>query len=575
MRRVSPTRRSSPRRLGLEALEDRTQPSLTLSLANPALAEGGPGTAATVTRDGDLSQALSVALASGDLTEATVPPSVVIAAGAATATFAVTPVDDAVPDGTQSATVTATAGLAAATATLTVSDNDPANPAIEVTIDLASVLEQTGPAAATGTVTRYLFPMNLPLVVSLASSKFGEATVPATVTIPAGQASATFPIASVDDSVADGPQAVTISASAAAPSEFSGPIAYDTAWGNRGWVYGYARSRLAIQPDGKLVVAGTTGTPGTNADFGVSRYNTNGTLDSTFGSGGQVAIDTTGPSDRPDAVVVQPDGKIVVAGFGTPSVAQLGTMVVVRLTSNGSMDAGFGTGGVVTLDFGGAAVATATDAALQPDGKIVLSGNVGNDFVVVRLDASGSLDPTFDGDGVAVAAFGSAAGGRSYAVSVGADGRIVAAGTSGEGSANPHLALARFNANGSADATFGTGGTVEADFAGYSESGTDVGIQPDGKVVVAATLRSVTTGGNDFAVARYNADGTPDAAFGAGGSVVESVGSAVGGPTRVLVQPDGRILAAGTVGQTQSGTVRVRFLRLTPTGAVETRADSA
>ena len=121
-----------------------------------------------------------------------------------------------------------------------------------------------------------------------------------------------------DDTFVDGTQAVTITASANGPG-MSGPITYDTNWGSGGWVNGYVRGRVAITPDGKMVVAGTYGTVGTNADFALYRYNPNGTLDTTFGpqSNGRVQLNPVGPSDQPEAILVQPDGKIIVAGFGT------------------------------------------------------------------------------------------------------------------------------------------------------------------------------------------------------------------------------------------------------------------
>src|SRR5262249_50379368 len=148
---------------------------------------------------------------------------------------------------------------------------------------------------------------------------------------------------------------------------FSGPITYDTSWGSSGWVSGFVNGRVAIAPDGKMVVAGTVGTVGSNADFGIRRYNANGTADTTFGSSGYVQLNPVGPSDHVEAVLVQPDGKVVVAGWGINPTTQRAELVVTRLRTNGTLDGfEFGAGGVVRIDFGTGA--SPTDAVLQPDG---------------------------------------------------------------------------------------------------------------------------------------------------------------------------------------------------------------
>ncbi len=556
---------------GLTVADDEVAPpalTLTVSPATFGEAAGAGAATATITRtNAPLTADLVVTLTSSDTTEATVPTTVTIPAGQASVTFAVAAVDDATPDGSQSVTLTASAPGLTTTAAVSVTDDEPVGPALVVTIDRTGALEQTGANAATGTVTRYNFPLEQALVVTLTSSDTSEATVPATVTIPAGQVSATFAIATADDSFTDGAQAVTITASASGPGQ-SGPITYDTSWGNGGWVGGLVRGRVAIQPDGKMVVAGTAGTVGSNADFGVYRYNANGTLDTSFGpsANGYVQLNPVGPSDQPEAVLVQPDGKIIVAGYGTNSTTQSGEMVIARLRPNGTLDGfEFGSGGIVRLTFGAGVFTTLMDAVLQPDGKIVLSGSIGNNFAVVRLNANGSLDTGFGSGGQSQTA-SSAGAARAYGVAVAPDGKIVAVGSVAEGTgAAQRLVVARFNADGTPDAAF-SGGLIETAFTGYDERATDVVVQPDGKVVVAATLWNTATGANDFAALRFNANGTPDAGFGTDGQVIEAAASSVGGPTRLILQIDGRIVVAGTIGGFYA-----RFLRLSPTGAVEDR----
>ncbi|HEX3148672.1 MAG TPA: Ig-like domain-containing protein [Gemmataceae bacterium] len=558
-------------------------PSITLSVSPATVSETAGASAATgtVTRlNMSTSQPLVVTLTSNDTTEATVPATVTIPAGQASATFAIAAVDDTIPDGTQTVQLTASASGLTATANVNVTDNEPPGPALDVTLNRTSVLEQTGAGAVTGTVTRYGVSLTQALTVNLSSSDTTEATVPATVTIPAGQASATFAIATVDDTFTDGTQAVTITASATMPG-MSGPISYDTSWGNSGWVSGVVRGQAAITPDGKMVVAGTVGTVGSNADFGIYRYNANGTPDTTFGpqSNGYVQLNPVGPSDQPAAVLVQPDGKIIVAGYGSSSSTQSGEMVIVRLRTNGTLDGStFGVGGVVRLTFGSGVFTNLLDAAIQPDGKIVLSGNIGSSFAVVRLNADGTLDTTFDGDGWTTTALSSASGNFAYGVAVAPNGKIVAAGVTGQGSASTsRLAVVRYNTDGSRDTSFGSGGVRETDVLGtsYSEQATDVAVQSDGKVVVAATLGNTSNGSYDFAALRYNTDGTPDSGFGSSGLVTESAAASYGGMTRVIVQTDGRILVAGTAGQFSNSTIRGRFVRLNSAGVLENRADSA
>ncbi|MFO0929485.1 MAG: Ig-like domain-containing protein [Gemmataceae bacterium] len=564
---------------GLTVADD--DPGLTLSVAPSTFVETAGANAATVTVtrvNSPLTADLLVTLTSSDTTEATVPATVLIPAGQTAVTFAIAAVDDAIPDGTQAVTVTASAGGLTAAAAVSVTDNEPSGPALQVTIDRTGVLEQAGANVATGTVTRYGFPLDQALTVTLTSSDTTEATVPASVTIPAGQTSATFAIAAVDDSLTDGSQPVTITA-AAPTTALTGPISFETGWGPRGgWQNGWVNAQVAVAPDGKLVVAGTSGTVGSNADFGVYRYNANGNADTTFGSSGQVQLNLVGPSDQPAAVLVQPDGKILVAGFGVTSTTAAAEVVLVRLQTTGALDSTFGTGGVVRLASFGGVTGSVSDAVLQADGKIVLSGTVGGKFAVIRLNANGTLDTSFNGTGWVTTDLSSASGNRAYAVAVGPAGTIVAAGVTGEGNVTTsRTVVVRYTASGAPDASFGPGGVRETDLgtSSYTDRATDVAVQADGKVVVAATLRRSSDGSADFAVLRFNADGTPDTGFASGGMYTELAASAYDGSTRLVLQTDGRILVAGTAGSYQASTIRGRFVRLSSAGTLENRADSA
>ena len=181
-----------------------------------------------------------------------------------------------------------------------------------------------------------------------------------------------------------------------------------------------------------------------------------GDLDTSFAGNGKKTINFGG-IDKPHAVLVQPNGRIVVAGGG----AAAGSFCVARLRSNGLLDTTFGTRGKRAIDFGGDEE-SAFGAALQPDGKIVLAGDSDFRVAVARLKPNGSLDTTFSGDGKTLFSWGAI--GRATAVLVLPNGKILVAGFSGPEGGN--IQVARLNANGALDTTFGTGGKAPVDFGG-------------------------------------------------------------------------------------------------------------
>ena len=251
-----------------------------------------------------------------------------------------------------------------------------------------------------------------------------------------------------------------------------------------------------------------------------------GALDPTFGTSGEVTTDFGG-SDSAQAVAIQSDGKIVAAGgtFSFPS----GDFAVARYNVDGSLDPTFGSGGKVTTDFGGFDAASAV--VIQPDGRIVAAGRSGGgDFALARYNADGSLDPTFGSGGKVTTDFG---GGfdAAFGVALQTDGKIIAV---GQGASSFDFALARYNADGSLDPTFGSGGKVTTDFTGGFEDAIAVAIQLDGRIVV--TGQTFSGGFQKFALARYNADGSLDTSFGSGGIVTTNFGfdSAFGGALAIL-----------------------------------------
>jgi len=294
---------------------------------------------------------------------------------------------------------------------------------------------------------------------------------------------------------------------------------------------------IAIQADGKIVAAGYTNGAAVGGPFGLAmaRYNTNGSLDTTFGTGGKVTT-SLGTSDIANSIAIQSDGKIIVAsttaaGFG-----------LARYNTNGSLDTTFGTAGKVTTAIYSVPGSDSLSAiVLQSDGKIVAVGaaNPTFDFAVVRYNSNGSLDATFGVGGKVTTDMGGIDSGKAIAIQ--SDGKIVAAGTSASGSA-----LVRYNTDGNLDTTFGTGGKVTTLTTGSLEVTYAVVIQGDGKVVTVGTGLIGGSSGV-FSLARYNTNGGLDTTFDTDGKLTTSIGIGPNTLAyAAAIQSDGKIVAAGT-----------------------------
>ena len=274
---------------------------------------------------------------------------------------------------------------------------------------------------------------------------------------------------------------------------------------------------VALQSDGKIVAAGYS-----SGDFALVRYNADGTLDTTFAGTGKVTTDFGIGDAVGYNVAVQNDNKIVVAGsFYNGSDEDF---ALARYLSNGSLDTSFNGTGKVTTAF-----ASSDDrgqsVAVQSDGKIVVAGyayGIGNYavFALARYNANGSLDTSFGSGGKVTTAIASDAQGASMVVQ--SDGKIVVAGYAYTIGGSQVFALARYLSNGSLDTDFGNGGTVTTSF-GYGARGYSVAVQSDGKIVVAGES-SLPANNPGFALARYNANGSLDTNFGSGGKVTTIIG---------------------------------------------------
>ena len=335
---------------------------------------------------------------------------------------------------------------------------------------------------------------------------------------------------------------------------------------------------VAIQADGKLVVVGTTykNNDFSDEDFVVTRYNTDGTLDITFGNRGKVRTDFPGLAAVPSSVVIQPDGKIVVAGGAFPLFTFLGNFEVVRYNPNGSLDTSFGDGGIVTTIF--PAGSYASDVALQSDGKIIAAGTVFVDFIIGESSDTDFALARYNPDGTPDATFGN--GGQvttdflgfeddAFSVLIQPDGKIVAVGSANDPATFYDFAAARYLSNGTIDTTFGVAGKVRTDFGDQNfDRARSAALQPDGRIVAAGFAISHGGGVQNFAVARYTSNGVLDTTFSRDGKTQIDFGNCCQSATKVLLQSDGKIIAVGG-SNGESSDDDFLLARLSPRGSLD------
>ena len=310
---------------------------------------------------------------------------------------------------------------------------------------------------------------------------------------------------------------------------------------------------VAIQPDGKIVVVGQSGVD-TVFHSALARYNPDGSLDATFGASGKVLVTLDAAGDLLSAVAILPSGKIIAAGALNQNNANVG-FVVARFNANGSLDTSFGNAGRTITTFGDPA-AQANALIVQSDGKIVLIGHSGagpyselNDFALVRYDSEGSLDSSFGNGGKVRTHFDGEfnTGSRAMDAILQADGKIIAVGHYKNEGARRRFALARYLPNGDLDSTFGAGGMVTTQLGDFDAYGMTGVLMANGKIAVGGFKDARRN--NDFALARYNADGSLDSTFGGTGSIINDLfGSSDDVVYSLLALPDGKLVATGHTG---------------------------
>jgi uncharacterized delta-60 repeat protein len=261
---------------------------------------------------------------------------------------------------------------------------------------------------------------------------------------------------------------------------------------------------VVVQPDGKVVVAGAW--DGGSANFAVARFNPDGSPDTSFSVDGRADV-TFGAVDFGRAVALDGNGRIVVAGY--TNAGGNNDMAVIRLNPDGSPDNSFSGDGKQTVDFGFDDRAEAV--AIAADGSIFIGGTIDGgsaDFAAAKLEPDGDLDPTFDADGMSSITFGAVD--HAEAIALDAGGRVVLAGYSNASGTND-MAIARFNANGTPDNSFSTDALQTVAFnPGDDHRAEALLVQPDGRIVLAGFWDG---GSADYAVVRLEDDGDLDPTF--------------------------------------------------------------
>ena len=356
----------------------------------------------------------------------------------------------------------------------------------------------------------------------------------------------------------------------------AGPGCWDSTFGGSGFVYTKlttfkSAAAMALQTDGKIVVIAQVQSSSSGMDFGVLRYNNDGSLDTSFGDPdplnpllrlGYTTTAVTTNNDQPAAILVQLDGKIVVSGS-----ADVTEMAAVRYNIDGTLDASFGTGGIVRIYFGTTKfIALARNLAQQSDGKIVLAGTGSGQFAIARLLPNGSLDAGFGSNGKLSVNASGARNGNSSGLGVAlqrvpavtGEERILVSGSSkGSSNANSDWTLMRFRSDGSTDTSFGTGGTVKTTFSGLGDTASRVRVDSSNRILASGNINMSSSCGlyaGNAALVRYTQDGGLDGTFNGGKQIVDVYGGLdnFGG---TAFQPDGKIVFFGS-SESSDGTVR-------------------
>jgi len=319
----------------------------------------------------------------------------------------------------------------------------------------------------------------------------------------------------------------------------------DEAFGEGGIVQTYfaetqvvgEQNGLGLQSDGKIIISGYT-TSATDYDFAVMRLNSDGSVDSSFGTDGRTLTEIGDKQDYAYGLTIQDDDKIVMVGRRSDNTGS--DAIVVRYTGDGHLDASFGTDGVVAIDFDGGADDLRT-VEYQSNGKIVAGGyssNFGLSFILIKLLPDGSLDTSFDQDGKLKI---DTLTGQVHSLALLNQNQILLAGSNG----GENVQLAKVNADGTLDASFGNSGTLATNFVNGGNDGPQkLLVQSDNKFIVTGT--TWLNGPWVMSGQRFNADGTVDNTFADNGSYFVDLNEQDFSRTNdAAMAPDGSIYIAG------------------------------
>jgi uncharacterized delta-60 repeat protein len=357
------------------------------------------------------------------------------------------------------------------------------------------------------------------------------------------------------------------------------PGCLDDSFGNGGVVTtsvnsntsnGWANA-VVVQSDDKIVVAADSHNaenPNTS-DFYVLRYLPGGTLDSGFGTGGVARITITAAADyeRPYAVAIQADGKILVGGI---VVGKTWTAAVARLNTDGSLDSSFGTAGKITFTYINKENAQVTKIRVASNGAIVLGGTSGGNFGIARLTPSGKFDTSFNGSGkisVSVSAPKSAQDGGFSDLVIQPDGKYLASGLSSSGPRQPRSwSLVRLNPNGTLDLNFGSNGKLTHNLGGNWSNPRNLHVYSDGSIL--AVGERLTSPYSTYVFIRYLSNGQLDTSFGSSGMLMREAG----GASRIegmFVEGDGKIVGAGHWRDPNNTNTNLMIMRLHADGSMD------
>jgi uncharacterized delta-60 repeat protein len=328
-----------------------------------------------------------------------------------------------------------------------------------------------------------------------------------------------------------------------------------------------AGTAIYLEPNGKILVGGTEEQQGGQWHAVVSRFNGNGSIDTTYGGGTGVVRTNFGThEDRPYIATFGPDGKLYLAGAKlgeAPGGFPTEEVDLAAYNSDGSLDTAFdGSAGIIRTSFDGGGDSSAFAVAVESNGKVLIGGVNTANYALARYDTNGSLDPTFGNGGEVTTSPGGSNGGVIYTLALQPDGKIVAAGELG-----PAVALLRYDASGSLDPSFGTGGInyldPERDFGAEMETGVssyDLALEPDGRILMSGGLYNYYD--NTFAtlVARFESNGVLDHGFSSDGVATTPAGGFGAALQDLVLEPDGNILAVGGTGGTSSEYLVQRYL---------------